>query len=249
MYEVYMIVNRQNDMKYVGVTSAGYETRFKKHISSALCGSTAPIHCAIREYGIENFELRLLESDVPKSQAGEREQYYIKLYNTQYQAGKGYNMTGGGGGNLAYVYTDEVRIKMSEFNRHRVYTEERNEKIRKAMLGRDYKAEWKSALSMVRIGRFGGEANPFYGKHHTEETKNKIHTANSRYNIYRCEKDSDVVLEVYECAMDAARWVISNNLSTAKVETCNSRILFVCNHSDTCSAYGYKWKLEEKCIE
>ena len=249
MYEVYMIVNKINQMKYVGATSRGYVTRFRKHISSASCGSTAPIHCAIREYGEDAFDLVLLESNIPKSEVCDKERYYIDLYDTKHSTGHGYNVAEGGGGNLSYVYTDEVRSKMGEVQRGTTYSAERNEKIRKAMTGRDYKPEWRQALSKARQGRFIGEANSFYGKHHTDLTKSKIHAANSKYNIYQYDKNSNDLINVFDCAMSAARWVVEHGYSKAKPDTCNTRILYVCRHSESCSAYGFIWKLEVKSID
>lgn len=249
MYEIYMIVNKINDMKYVGATSRGYVVRFKKHISSAACGSTAPIHQAIREFGAENFELILLESNISKSEVGSREIYYIDLYNTKFSDHGGYNVARGGGGNLSYTYTEEVRTRMSNNNRLRVYTEDRNMKIRKAMLGRDYKPEWRKALSLSRMGKFCGKENPFYGKHHNDSTKLKIHNANRKYIIYQYDKATNELIQTFDCAMSAARWIVDNHYSVAKIETCNTRILYVCRHCDTCSAYGFIWKLEEKSID
>lgn len=233
-------------MKYIGVTSSGYQKRYAKHLSSAECGSTAPIHCAIREYGKANFELVLLETNVAKLNAGSREQYYIKLYNTKEH---GYNQTHGGGGNLLYEYTDEVKDKMRNALKQRKYTAERNNKIRQAMLGRDYKPEWKVALSQARMGRFTGADNPFYGHHHTDTTKSKLHDANSKYIVYQYDIKTNALIQTFDCAMSAARWVVERGISKAKVETCNGRILYVCKHADTCTAYGFIWKLKEKCID
>lgn len=36
---------------YIGCTSKPVELRWKAHLSSAACGSPAPLHCAIRERG------------------------------------------------------------------------------------------------------------------------------------------------------------------------------------------------------
>jgi hypothetical protein len=41
--------------------------------------------------------------------------------------------------------------------------------------------KWKSKMSIAMTGRFDGEKNPFFGKHHTEETKEKIRQNRRNY--------------------------------------------------------------------
>ena len=159
-------------------------------------------------------------------------------------------MTLGGGGNLAYEYTEDVRQHMSEINRNRIYSPERNERIRQSMIGREYLPEWREALSKARIGQFGGENNSFYGKHHTIETKERISNANSKFTIYQIHKDTEEILNIFKNSMDAARWIVDNGYSKANPGTCVSRILLVCrSKNSSCTAYGFKWKLEEKSID
>lgn len=48
------------------------------------------------------------------------------------------------------------------------------EKIRKAQKGKIVSEETKQLLREIRTGEFMGQANPFYNRHHTEETKQKL---------------------------------------------------------------------------
>jgi len=249
MYEVYLITNRVNHKKYVGVTKRGYRCRFREHISSAKCGSNNLLHCAIRKYGESNFSVELIKSNVSTDDIGNVEQYYIEYYNSYYKNRCGYNMTIGGNGTIGYVFTDEVKKRMSKANSGRKYTTERNERIRVAMTGRYYPDEWRRALSAARLGKFTGENNSFFGKHHTEHTKKLIGSKNTKYTIEQYDKSTGCLVNTFSSAMDASRWVVDNGISTAKIETCNSRILFVCKYPDHCSAYGYIWKSIEKCID
>ena len=61
-------------------------------------------------------------------------------------------------------FTDETRRKMSE-----------NQK------GKKHSEEVKRKMSIAKKGKYVGEKNPFYGKHHTEETKNKIRQSLQEY--------------------------------------------------------------------
>ena len=178
MYNVYLIINTQNGKGYVGITSRTIEERFSAHVERAKRQSKNLFHCALRKYGPENFITCLLESEVPFEDGASKEAYYIQKYNTYYINKKGYNMTFGGSGTLGYVFTEEVKEKMAEAGRRRIHSPERNKKIQIAMTGRDYKQEWKEALKRS-IGDRTGSKNPFYGRQHSEATKEKISMANT----------------------------------------------------------------------
>ena len=81
-----------------------------------------------------------------------------------------------------------------------------------------------------------------------KKTKSIIGDRNSKYYVYRCDSDTLDVIERYDSAMSAARWVVSNGLGKTP-STCNTRILLVCRHTETMTAYGFRWKLKEKCID
>ena len=171
MNEVYLITNNVNGKRYVGITCRGYKERYKEHLSQALGTDldTRSVHYGIKKYGAENFSLICLEKGIPDELAEERERYYIELYHTYYEFGIGYNLTLGGGGVVGYKHSQESKDKISKSLKGHVFPEERNKKIQQAMLGREYKQEWKDKLSEIRKGRFTGEDNPFYGKHHTDK--------------------------------------------------------------------------------
>ena len=133
----------------------------------------------LRLYGEENFSVNVLENNLPEELKEIKERYYIQKYKTYYLNNYGYNMTIGGNGTIGYVFTEEDKNKISAAGKGRKFSKERNEKIRNVMIGREYKDEWKQNLSKARKGKFTGEKNPFYGKHHTEESKRKISEANT----------------------------------------------------------------------
>lgn len=106
--EIYVITNLETNMQYVGQTLThrlnhgkyrpfGSNGRFKDHVSEAMC-NTKPKQCrylnnAIRKYGVENFQVKLLER-CNKQMLDEREQFYIQQLHTLYP--NGYNLTKGG---------------------------------------------------------------------------------------------------------------------------------------------------------
>lgn len=248
MYEAYLVTNLINGKHYVGITSQGVEERFKQHLWDAHRGSKTIFHNAIRKYGIENFKLETLESNISNDIAGEREQYYIKAYDSYYLSRKGYNMTEGGNGTVGYIFTDEDKAKISEANKGRKFSEERNQRIREIMTGREYKPEWKAALSQSRLGRFTKQDNPFYGKHHTDTTKQTIRENNSGDKVLQLDKEGNIVQEFFNL-MDAGRWA-AEHASKAKYTTCATRIREVCCSSNKkCTAYGYRWQFKGRSID
>ena len=250
MNEVYLITNRINGKRYVGITCRGYQERFKEHIHEAINGSTTILHNAIRKYGIDNFDLMLLENNIPDEDIGYKEQDYIQLYNTFYSSGIGYNMTEGGGGMSGYRHTEASKHQIGNSLKGHKFPESRNVKIQQAMTGREYKPEWREALSQSRLGRFKGSENPFYGKHHSDETKQRVSQANTKHHVLQIDKCSGNVLRTFHNPKHAGIWVVENGYSSGHPDTCGGRIREVCRNSNTaCTAYGFKWKFEERSID
>lgn len=102
MNYIYCYVNKINQHKYVGQTN-NLQRRIREHRSCAFNPNASSyndlIHCKIREYGIENFNIEILEKlyydDIEK--VNEREKFWIKEKESYCGWGKGYNMDLGGG--------------------------------------------------------------------------------------------------------------------------------------------------------
>lgn len=245
MNEVYLITNKVNGKRYVGITCRGYQARFNEHVLEAAAGSPAMLHNAMRKYGSENFDVICIESNIPDEEIEQKEKYYISLYNTFYPSRIGYNMTEGGGGMCGYKHTPEARAKISKNLQGHVFPESRNMKISKANKGVPKTAAHRKALSEARKGKYTKEQNPFYGKHHSEYSKSLVSKANSKYTVYRLSDEYEV-LQVYNNYCDAGRWVVSSGRSKADPLTCAIRITEVCNGSNAkCKAYGFHWKHEK----
>lgn len=91
---IYQYTNLINGKVYIGQTTTSLETRHKKHLSQL--NDNTYFHRAIKKYGIENFNLIILEQDIPLEILDEREIYWIKEKDAYYRSGKGYNLTKGG---------------------------------------------------------------------------------------------------------------------------------------------------------
>lgn len=119
--EIYKITNIANSKIYVGQCVShilnhnryrpyGYEGRFRCHISEAFSKKKNQCHYlnnAIRKYGVESFEVELLEYCEIEN-ADNREIYYIKELNSLYP--NGYNLKNGGN---VFTHSEESKKRVS----------------------------------------------------------------------------------------------------------------------------------------
>lgn len=247
-FRIYLITNKINGMKYVGCTSQSLTRRYSQHKCDAKRCSDL-LHSDMRKFGLHNFSIQLIEDNIESEKAEMLERQYIQQYDTYYLNGKGYNMTIGGHGTIGYVFTEQDRTKISKLHKGRKYSAERNEHLRIINTGREYKDEWRKALSESKLGRFTGKDNPFYGKHHTDEHKQKLREASSKGVILRLDA-SGVVLQEFFNAADAGRWVVNQGLANTTFANCACRIRSVCKLVDSHKLlYGYFWKFKERSID
>lgn len=71
----------------------------------------------MRKYGIEHFNISIVEDDIPNEILNEREKYWIKEFNSY---SNGYNATAGGEGTFKYDYEQVVQLYQQYQNIHEV---------------------------------------------------------------------------------------------------------------------------------
>lgn len=100
MNYIYGYKNKINNKWYVGQTTLPLEERHRLHLSGAKNKKAKDYNCLfhkkIREYGIENFELIILEEVSNECDLDEKEKYWIKEKHSFIKDGNGYNLTRGG---------------------------------------------------------------------------------------------------------------------------------------------------------
>jgi len=143
---IYKITNIINNKCYIGQTWKSLNIRFNQHIKA---NNNRYLTNAINKYGKENFKIELLTITHSQQCADFWEKYFITLYNSM-DTKIGYNLKQGGS-----------QGKLSK---------EVKEKISKSHIGMTYSEQTKIKLSEINTG----ELNSFYGKHHTDEAKQKI---------------------------------------------------------------------------
>ena len=244
--DIYMIRNKLNNKMYVGQTIFDAEKRYKQHIDMALHKKdNKELYNSMRKHGVENFELIILETGVSVEQLDEREVYYIEKFDTY---NNGYNYTKGGGGIRGYHHSEETRRKMGiaiSNSMWKINTPERTAKISATQKGRKFTEEHKRHIAESVHDREGA-GNPFYGKKHTDETKQKISDKNTRYDVI--QSDASGILNVFDSVRDAACYCIETGLTSAKLSSAMYRIYTTCIGNQK-QCYGFFWKYKEKCID
>lgn len=112
--DIYIIKNTINNMCYIG-QSNDYLYRFRKHKEEAKRGDIKYkdyLHNAMKELGIDNFYIEILEKNVDNPD--EKEKEYIQKLNTIYP--NGYNIASGGirYPNLSGINHHDATIKSTE---------------------------------------------------------------------------------------------------------------------------------------
>ena len=91
MMAVYKVTNLSNEKIYVGQTRQKIEKSSLQHSkSNSLMGQ------AMREWGLENFTIEIIERCETQEELNEREKFWIKVLNSKFP--KGYNLSDGGSG-------------------------------------------------------------------------------------------------------------------------------------------------------
>lgn len=151
-YTVYAHVNKINKKVYIGTTSQRLTKRWQ---AGGGYKKQPEFYQDIKKYGWNNYEHVILEENLTRDEAEEKEKYYIKKYDSS-NSEHGYNKELGG------IYSnkkiaEETRIKMKQAQMRRA---EQHYKIHP----KKEKKPWKPLR---------GKDHPMYGKHISQEQKDK----------------------------------------------------------------------------
>jgi group I intron endonuclease len=150
---IYCATCQINGKHYIGQTSQVLSERQGDHKRKATRhGSDSHFHNAIKKHGYDSFTWSIIDYAKSRDELNEKEQRWIFITGSDIRY-HGYNLTLGGG---QFNFTDEVKKKIGESQK-----------------GRKLKKEQLIAMSK----RFSGAGNPFHGKKHTEEAKEKNRAA------------------------------------------------------------------------
>ena len=92
---IYVITNKINRKQYIGQTISNVGHRWSEHKYDAIKrNKQTALASAIRKYGVENFNIKSIQDNIPYKELDIREIEYIKEYNTI--CPNGYNISEGG---------------------------------------------------------------------------------------------------------------------------------------------------------
>ena len=202
MTTIYLITNKINGKKYVGITKQNPETRW--HSGNGYNNSEY-FWRAIKKYGWKNFDHKILYENLTKEEAEKIEIQLIAEWETTNRA-KGYNIANGG--NHIGCVSEETKKKISKGHKgistHNM-TKEVRKRISKKLSGRKLSEQTKQKLSVSAKNRGMSEV-----------TKQRFAEANKKRKIPVIYIATGVE---YESASEAAR----------QTGLCKSTILRHCN--------------------
>lgn len=180
-----------------------------------------------------------------ENQLDGREIFWISTLDSTNHA-HGYNIAVGGLTSRAFTNLPEVRAKLSRLGRERYESLSEEERVKQARARRDGRTygpltdEQKLKIGMAN----SGENNWLFGKHQSDEVKQKIGAAISRHHkegVYHQEKpiyqldDYYQIVQFYPSISDAATSIGINMSGISS-----------CLNGNYCRAGGYYWAYSEQ---
>lgn len=132
---VYYVRNKLSGKLYIGITTSTLRARWGSHCREAASGARRwLLHRAMAKYGIDNFEISVLEECEDRASLHEAECRWIA--NKRSFAPAGYNMTLGGGGVSGFKRSEEFKRQVSARFLGRTVPEKTRKRMSEAKAGK-----------------------------------------------------------------------------------------------------------------
>jgi len=178
---IYKTTNSLNNKIYIGQKKGSFNKNY--------FGSGLHLIRAIDRYGKDKFKLEIVIYAEDKDKLSELEKQYIKEYREKIGHDNLYNITEGGEGRIAPLSKEQAhKLRQSITGIH--LSDEHKAKLRLALLGKKRSDEIKNKISSSKKGKMFsiehienlrlshlGLSSGMKGKHHSEESKNKMRMA------------------------------------------------------------------------
>ena len=194
---IYKVKNLINGKIYIGQTIRTLDQRKKDHFKHIRAGSNVYFHKALRKYGDNNFEWKIIDKAENIEELNDLEIRYIKEYNSfiDYDDSNGYNMTEGGMNSRPSEITKQIlreyaleQFKHGHPNKGKTLEEihgkdkanEIKKKLRNANLGKSLSRDTKIKIKKSNLGKsvtdkFREKMRDIVtGRKHNQETRDKI---------------------------------------------------------------------------
>lgn len=178
MIGIYKITSPSGKI-YIG-QSTDIQRRISAYKRMSNVKSQPKLYNSFLKYGAKNHIYEIIEL-CEQDKLTERERYWQEYYNSVNKY-TGLNCMYANDGNSGYIFSEEVRIKMSESKKGRKFSEEHKRKISNALKGKKKSEAHLKKLSESRAGRLTGD------KHH----KSKIVLDTSTGIYYSSAKEASI---------------------------------------------------------
>lgn len=230
--------------KYIGITSKEKpEYRWGKNGKRYLDKKNgeyqhpAMAHALLKYPNWDEWQHDILFQGLTKEDAEDIEKSLIKTYNTK---NCGYNCTDGGEGASGLIISEEAKKKMSEKAKER-YKDKTNHPMYNVhrygedspFYGKHHTKETKETISALAKDRFSNpQNNPMYGKQHTEETREKMSQNHADFSHEKHPRSSPVYcIELNEIFWGATGAQRKYGIDYRSISAC-------CRHKDGCKSAG-----------
>lgn len=232
---IYKFRNKLNNKIYIG-KSNNLKTRLKSYLQKSI---KRPIVRAIEKYGIDNFEIEILQifDSINNNEILALETAFIDFYKSHQD---GYN--------ICLFSNDKTGVKTPESVK---------EKQRKSATGRRMSEDLKRRLSILKAG----ENHPNWGKRHSaetiekmklskmgkkssQETRDKIsknHSRSQRKNVVQIDPVTHIPIKIWDSMIDAALHFGGKNQNTIS-RACWTQL----NRPSPYRAFGYLWNYKSE---
>lgn len=164
MTGIYKITNKINQHCYIGLSTT-IEQRKRNHKSIAFNSNSPkynyPLYAAIRKYGIENFDFTVIET-CPISLLKERESYWIKYYQPEY------NQTTGGEYNIVAQRLTFEQVQQIQ----KILIDDTEGKVSHKALAEQFNVS-KDTIRDINVGRTWVNDALVYPLHYSQFDANK----------------------------------------------------------------------------
>jgi group I intron endonuclease len=183
---IYVATCVPNGKIYIGKTTGKLCKRKSRHLYEAYKSSrdfNSAFHNAIRRYGIDKFNWKIIDKSLFPELLSEMEKYYIKEFDCR--SPRGYNLTDGGDGCCGAICSETTKEKLRKINTGKKHSPEVCLKISESntetyrngrvayLKGKKLSDETKLKMSISR----SGDKCYWFGKHHSNESKEKMSNA------------------------------------------------------------------------
>jgi len=210
---IYKITNKFNFMVYIGKTARTLEIRMKEHLSE----TKTYIDRAIHKYGIDAFEVSVIEECATLEELNEREIFWIAFYNCKKP--NGYNLTDGGEGIIGYKFSSELIEKRSKSRQGKKLSEKARKTLSDSQKGKTFSDEIRARMSNVKKNKCPVkcvETGLIFDSILAASNWSKT----SRINIRRAlDKSTSIAGGYHWCYVDSANPPVRNQRPVKCVET------------------------------